>query len=149
MLPNNHFPALMVQNDLCGIVGNSLFSALQLLSYRHNITSLLILYCYFSGKYSDKPYSLVQLVQFFAVSVYWISSKFNCPHFPFIRFHLDSNCYSGKKKKLLCVCFPEHHNLKLFKSKVNCYLFSLSSWSSFPSTSSFTLPQVALESCVE
>lgn len=49
------------------------------------------------GKYSDEPYSIVQAVQFFSVSVYWISSKSNHPHFPFIRwFHLDSNCYSGK-----------------------------------------------------
>lgn len=56
-----------------------------------------------------------------------------------------------------CACFPDLYNLKLVNSKINYYLFSLSSYSSFPITllinhkhcDSYPLRWIFLKPCIE
>lgn len=46
-LLNPRFP---VQNHLHGLVGDDLFSTVDLFPHRHNIASISLLYCFFHGK---------------------------------------------------------------------------------------------------
>lgn len=57
----------IVQKCLHNLVGHELFSTIQHLSYRQNITSLSLLCCYFHDKSSDELYTLVLLVQLWLV----------------------------------------------------------------------------------
>lgn len=43
-------PCFPIQNHLHGLVGDDLFSTVDLFPHRHNIASISLLYCFFHGK---------------------------------------------------------------------------------------------------
>lgn len=51
------------QNHLRGLLRDDLLFSLYLLSYKRNVASLLLIFCYFYGKFSERPHSLVILIQ--------------------------------------------------------------------------------------
>lgn len=58
-LPNPHFPFVTDFKSLYGLVGDELFSTLQPpLPHRQNASNLLLLFCYFPGRYFGELHSL-------------------------------------------------------------------------------------------
>lgn len=140
-----HFNLDKFHDCFCGLVRDELFSTLQPLSHRHHVTRLSLFYHYLHTTCSEERHSLVQLFQVFTKSTpYGMTTELNhhyFHHIPFIRGEFPSNSFSPRTanlwNRLLGGYFSEHNNVNLFKSKVNQYLSSFSSYFSLLSTSSY------------
>lgn len=110
-----------------------LFSILQPLSFRCNVTYLSLLCHYFHDKCSDE---LFFFWGFIPRTCFATSTELTHPCFPRVpnlrrKFHSDS--FFPMTATLLarfpCVCFPKHFNIDLFKSRFSYHHFiSLSYW---------------------
>lgn len=118
---------------LHGLDGNELFFVLQPPSQIWNMTILLLLYLYFHGTCSDKLHSLVQA--FTVQNNHAICTGEYYPHSLFIplvkrKFCLDDFFPRTTTfwNRLPRGYFPDHNNLNLFKSQVNYYILSATSF---------------------
>lgn len=120
-----------VQNRLCCLLGDYIY-------YPKNCSpmdEMPLAYCYSHGKCSNKLLCLVPPIQTFATKTCLAKStglnNSNPWHILLVKrlFHSKSFLLRTATfwKWLQRGCLPEHYNLNLFKSRVNCYLSSLSS----------------------
>lgn len=110
-----------IQKRLYGLVGDELFSSLQSLSLRQNVTSSLLLQHYFYDKGSNELHSLAATILTFTENNCYVpwDKLYSSPSYSIRRkFHLNSYL----RNKLPRGCFLNHNNLNPFKSMINSYL---------------------------
>lgn len=118
-----------VQKQLRGLVGDELFASLQPLPQKRNVAKILLLYCYYHGKWSYELHPVVIPVKTFAVKSLQVM-RTGANHYYCLRVSLVRRTASFQGP-LLCETSSRWDSslAKIYSSRVNRFLSDIFSWS--------------------